>query len=207
MPRQNKEVTSVLIQDTAIELFAVKGYKEIKMVDIAQKANIAKRTLYKYYPSKIALFASIFERYLKMLIDKVKYTDYKGLGYGEILKKALVILYDFTNEHQGFMRLFWMINSESLEGEVPDELNRQINYWNTELVNQTAESLKANQPEGLFRSYSPELVTNMISAVNKGIYLQISKEASLGIKGPGRDELLDLFCEMISYCNGYTDKA
>jgi AcrR family transcriptional regulator len=202
MPRQSKEVTSVLIQDTAIKLFSEKGYKEITMVEIARKANIAKRTLYKYYPSKITLFASIFERYLQMLINKVKYTDYQGLTYGEILKKALVLLYDFTNEHQGFMRLFWMINNESLEGgDFPDELNQQINHWNTELVNQMAEFLNEKQPKGLFQKYSPELVTHMVSSINKGIYLQITKEASLGIKSPSHDDLLNLFCEMILCCD------
>lgn len=201
MPRRSKEDITASIQDAAIGLFAAKGYKEISMVEIAQRAHIAKRTLYKYYPSKITLFASIFERYLQILLNKMKTVDYEGLSFGEILKEALRFLYDFTNEHQGFMRLFWMINSESIEGDVPEELNRQINCWNRELVRQTADFLKAKQPNGLFREYSPELVTHMISAINKGIYLQITKETSLGIQTPGQADLLDLFCEMILHCD------
>jgi Transcriptional regulator len=201
MPRRSREEITAAIQDAAIRLFATRGYQEITMVEVAQKAHIAKRTLYKYYPSKIALFASIFERYLQMLLREMRAEEYDGLSFGEILKKSLTFLYDFTKKNEGFMRLFWMINNESVEGDVPEELKQQINRWNMELVDQTADFLREKQPNGLFRGYSPELVTHMISAVNKGIFLQITKESSLGIPGPVYDDLLNLFCDMILYCD------
>lgn len=197
MPRKSKETTSALIQEATIKLFTAKGYNGVTMAEIAQAADIAKRTLYKYYPSKMLLFASIFERYLKMLIDKVKSADYGGLSFGETLTKTLVLLYDFTNEHQEFMRLFWMLNNASAEGDSEEDFTLYINRWNTELIDQTTEFLKEKQPQGMFQRYSPELVTHMLSAVNKGIYLQTTKEANLGLEGPAPEELLNLFCEMM----------
>ena len=67
MPRQDKEVTRSRIEDATIKLFATHSYHSISMDEIASKACISKRTLYKYYPSKAQLFISIFEQNLRQL--------------------------------------------------------------------------------------------------------------------------------------------
>ncbi|MCY9515405.1 TetR/AcrR family transcriptional regulator [Paenibacillus apiarius] len=60
-----------LILDAAYELFGSDGFYETKMSDIADKAGIAKGTLYLYFKSKEQLFTAMtvrdFEQYLREL--------------------------------------------------------------------------------------------------------------------------------------------
>ena len=43
------------ITDVAIDLFMAPGFDEVSVDDVAQAAGIARRTLFRYYPSKSAL--------------------------------------------------------------------------------------------------------------------------------------------------------
>lgn len=46
----------------AIEIFKEKGLEQASMEAISKKAEVSKRTLYKYYPTKESLFSAIIER-------------------------------------------------------------------------------------------------------------------------------------------------
>ena len=201
MPRRSKYVIWATIQDATIELFGSKSYNEITMNEIAQKAGIAKQTLYKYYPSKMVLFASIFERYLQLLVNQQSEESFDGKDYGETLHMLLQSLYDFTERNRGFMRLFWMLNSDTTEGEVPEELLRHINYWNSRIVDRAANMLKQKEAVGLYKKFSPELITHALSAINKGIHLQATKEEGFRIEHFNKDDLFSLFCNMLDYCS------
>ncbi|MGF1700231.1 TetR/AcrR family transcriptional regulator [Photobacterium makurazakiensis] len=48
----------------AIEIFSDKGLDQASMEAISKKAEVSKRTLYKYYPTKESLFSVIVERML-----------------------------------------------------------------------------------------------------------------------------------------------
>lgn len=48
----------------AIEIFTEKGLDQASMEAIAKKAEVSKRTLYKYYPTKDSLFGVIVDRLL-----------------------------------------------------------------------------------------------------------------------------------------------
>ncbi|MCH7781885.1 TetR/AcrR family transcriptional regulator [candidate division KSB1 bacterium] len=49
----------------AMSIIAKKGYSHIKMADIAREADMGKGTLYEYFDSKEALFASAFDKFRK----------------------------------------------------------------------------------------------------------------------------------------------
>lgn len=46
----------------AIDIFTDKGLEQASMEAISKKAEVSKRTLYKYYPTKESLFSAIVER-------------------------------------------------------------------------------------------------------------------------------------------------
>ena len=205
MPRQDKEITNKQIQQTTIKLFAKKGYRDISMEEIAKCTGIAKRTLYKYYPSKIALFISIFEGYLRYFLDSEMDAAYAGLSYKETLVTMFTRLYEFTKENQGFMRLFWMLNSDTVEGEVPEELLQHIYRLNNRIVELTSRCLEGKHPSGILGTFSPVLVTHMFSAMNKGLHMQIDKEKGFGIASINENDLFTAFQDMLAFCAEYPE--
>lgn len=62
-----------LILDAAYDLFGSNGFYETKMSDIADKAGIAKGTLYLYFSSKEQLFAAMSRRDFDQFIAEVEF--------------------------------------------------------------------------------------------------------------------------------------
>jgi AcrR family transcriptional regulator len=197
MPRQAKDKTVNAIQQATITLFSKKRYRDISMDDIARVSGITKSMLYKYYPSKIALFISIFETHLKNFVSEEMLMHYAGMSYAETLSTMFTRLYEFTRDTRDFMRLFWMFNSDTVEGEIPEELLQRIHVLNSTCIELTARCLEGKKGGGMLGKFHPVLVTHLFSAMNKGLRIQLEKEKELAIDGPGEKDLFELMRQIL----------
>ncbi len=64
---RRRSTTRHEIADAAIELFASRGFDEVSVDDVAEAAGIARRTLFRYYPSKNAIPWGEFDSHLQRL--------------------------------------------------------------------------------------------------------------------------------------------
>jgi TetR/AcrR family transcriptional regulator, regulator of mycofactocin system len=65
--QRKKDATQQAIADAAWDLFAERGYHETSINDIAERANIAPRTFFRYFPTKDAVVYPEFEELLTRL--------------------------------------------------------------------------------------------------------------------------------------------
>ncbi|MFE9403349.1 TetR/AcrR family transcriptional regulator [Streptomyces sp. NPDC006530] len=56
--------------DTGARLFAGKPYHDVLMEDVAEQAGVSRALLYRYFPSKHALFAAIYQQASDRLLDR-----------------------------------------------------------------------------------------------------------------------------------------
>ncbi len=197
MPRKSKELTRTKIELVAAQLFSQRNYNDVTIDEIAAAANITRRTLYQHFPSKLTLFASIFEKYLKNLFDDlaVVYTQNKAVK--EIMQDLLTTLFNFSTRHPNFMREFWMLDTSSSSGELPKEVMQHIHIWNRACVDLGVEFYTKRKAElGAFRKYDAEMLVYYISAINKGIFMQTEKSAN--IEAIDSNQLLQIFLNQIS---------
>jgi AcrR family transcriptional regulator len=62
--QRKKDATQQAIADAAWDLFAERGYHETSINDIAERANVAPRTFFRYFPTKEAVVYPEFEAML-----------------------------------------------------------------------------------------------------------------------------------------------
>ncbi|WP_300531322.1 TetR/AcrR family transcriptional regulator [Peptacetobacter sp.] len=60
------------ILETAMQLFAEKGYEKTSISDIAKKIGVAQGLCYRYFPSKDILFQTAINEYADILVNKLK---------------------------------------------------------------------------------------------------------------------------------------
>jgi TetR/AcrR family transcriptional regulator, regulator of mycofactocin system len=72
---RRRSTTRHQITDVAIELFAVSGFDEVSVDDVAEAAGIARRTLFRYYPSKNAIPWGDFDAHLQHLRELLAAVD------------------------------------------------------------------------------------------------------------------------------------
>src|SRR5262249_17378915 len=64
-----------MIADCAVTLFAERGYDDVSMAEIAQRANVAPATVFNHFATKDALIFNALERFETGLLDAIGQRD------------------------------------------------------------------------------------------------------------------------------------
>jgi TetR/AcrR family transcriptional regulator, regulator of mycofactocin system len=91
---RRRSTTRHQIADVAIELFAARGFDEVSVEDVAQAAGIARRTLFRYYPSKNAIPWGEFDAHLQHLRELLSAVD-PSVSTEQALRGALLAFNTF----------------------------------------------------------------------------------------------------------------
>jgi len=102
------------ISHVAIDLFTAQGFDEVSVDDVAAAAGIARRTLFRYFPSKSALPWGDFDAHLEHMRTQLADLD-PDVPIREALRTALLAfnMFDDPDRHRQRMRL--ILETEALQ--------------------------------------------------------------------------------------------
>lgn len=108
--------TPDLISNIAIELFATHGFDETSVDQIAEAAGIARRTFFRYFPSKNAVPWGNFDTHLSDMRDHLADLP-EDIGLGEGLTRALLEFNSFPPDvaHLHRKRMEVILNAPALQ--------------------------------------------------------------------------------------------
>lgn len=192
-----KKLKQLSIIEAAKLLFLKKRYSSITVDEIAKLAGLTKKTMYCYFPSKLALFIHLFEDYLRNLQMELSKCLEQDLPSDRLILAALETVYEFSKKNEKFMLLFWQISSEDFNGDLPEELVNRIIFWNKTFINDFLELIKKAQSEALLIQYDPALLVHLLSAMNKGIFVHANKESKFHLANIQPDDLYNAFVTLI----------
>lgn len=193
-----KSEKKAAIEKASKKIFLEKGYAASSVDEIAALANVTKRTLYSYYPSKLALFIHLVDDNLQRLtMELAKAATHEG-PTEERLMALLQALFGFTRKNEKFMWLYWMLDSGEADGVLPKELIEHVQWWTEAMFQVAVKVVTSGQEEGHLRDWDPRLVAHLISAVNKGIVVQSNKERRFEIDDINSSRLQDLFAQILN---------
>jgi mycofactocin system transcriptional regulator len=105
---RRRSTTTDHISNVAIDLFAARGFDEVSVDDVAEAVGIARRTLFRYYPSKNALPWGDFDAHLDHMRDLLNELE-PDVPVKEALRTALLAFNSFddkeTARHRQRMRV------------------------------------------------------------------------------------------------------
>jgi AcrR family transcriptional regulator len=103
--QDQQQIRRTEILNAAKEVFSNTGFHQADVSDIAKMANIAKGTVYLYYPTKKALFLAVIELGLERLASEIK-NKLKDINAPlEKIKIAIKTYMMFFKNNQKFYRL------------------------------------------------------------------------------------------------------
>jgi len=159
--------------DAAEQLFAERGYYQTSMEDVAKAAEYATGTIYRYFPSKEALYNSILVRkghaYIKMITGVLDEAD------SPTDKMSLIIHHevDFWFDNAQFMRIYMNVIDKPCDPMNPPEGFQDIHSRYIEILTgiledgmKKGEFIQMNVEMLLLAlmGVSHNLLTNIISA-------------------------------------------
>lgn len=94
MNRKDEKVTQII--NAATQEFLIKGLEAASMHNIAELAEVSKRTLYKYFPNKELLFQSLIDELLDHVSKSYEIKYDKSESFEEQLSKILRKKIEYT---------------------------------------------------------------------------------------------------------------
>ncbi|HWG84795.1 MAG TPA: TetR/AcrR family transcriptional regulator [Deinococcales bacterium] len=177
-----------LLLDTALRLFAQRGYDAVGVQEIVETAGLTKPTLYHYFGNKLGLLIALLsERHAPLLQDLRAAAEYRG-DLRLTLERVLDTYLDYATDNPTFYR-FWL----SLLFAPPRHESAAVAARLFARQQELLETLfrEAARDHGNMRGRHARLAFTLSALVNGVVALAHSGQADLG---PGeRRELLRQF--------------
>ncbi|MCH9735052.1 MAG: mycofactocin system transcriptional regulator, partial [Actinomycetia bacterium] len=102
------------ISDVAIDLFVTHGFDDVSVEEVALAAGIARRTLFRYYPSKNALPWGDFDAHLQRMRTLLADADPEA-PMRDALRSALLAFNDFDDTDRHHQRMRLILETDALQ--------------------------------------------------------------------------------------------
>jgi AcrR family transcriptional regulator len=156
-----RESRKMLIQETALELFAKKGYHITSISMIAQKAGISKGLLYNYYESKEDLLNEIINHGLQQIMDMID-PNHDGEITSNELEGMIHESFRMLEVHPKFWTLYFSLLPQA---DVFSIIKNRFQETYKQLTGMMAEYFKKNDVE------DPEAEAIILGSLLDGIYI------------------------------------
>ena len=137
-------------------VFTRRDYSRVQMDDVAAACGVGKGTLYRYFPSKQALYLAVtfggIERLRDEIVAAVASADSATRGIEEVVRRTLAFFWD----RRGF---FALIHRHELE---PDADVREWFAQRAELTRIVEDTVRRAIAAGDLRPIDPRLATEML---------------------------------------------
>ena len=158
------------ILDAARKVFAEKGFSGTTMEEIAERAGIAKGTLYLYFKSKRDIYMAALMQGLRTLNEDIRHKVEAAEGIREKLRAFIETRVQYFEQHRDF---FVIYHSEIGNLRVPAASGEsEKNEMYLSQAQMLGEVLKAAAERGEIRGVRPDATAFAVSDLTRGMIVQ-----------------------------------
>ncbi len=171
--RARKTKRKVEILRIAANLFAEKSYHDVTMDEIAQKAGIAKGTIYLYFKSKEKLYLEILEDSYQVIEAILEKEIARNDETPEKLRKILLIIFDFYLKNIDILRILTRDETHLIK-----EHYDFTEHWRLRRINLYKKILEKGEKEGSFRVVNINLTSLIIFGLVRSVMFYYEPDKS-----------------------------
>jgi AcrR family transcriptional regulator len=151
-PASGKRASLDAILDCAEQLFAQRGFGGIGLAEVAERAGLAKSSLFHHFETKTQLYAAVMARLLVRIEGELTAALAAGGPPRERLERWLETLVDVLAAHPNYARLLLrtLFEDEELGGDLPEA--KEANGALRRIVGTAIRLLREGMGTGEFRA-------------------------------------------------------
>jgi len=185
----------------AEHIFAIKGYHEASIQDIAKEAQYAVGTVYLYFKDKETLYTTLVGEKAEELIHTVKDKVARASGARERIKVLVEEHLSYFEKNEDFFRIYFAERSNlswAVKGRIsPKAMEKFLDY-----LDYVASLLKTGQGEGVVRDdFSAREMSSILVSMLNAVIIPWLRRESIKAKSSGNDKdlkdmavfILDMF--------------
>jgi TetR/AcrR family fatty acid metabolism transcriptional regulator len=171
MPRrEEKKVQSRRrILDAAREVFFRDGFMPANLDEVADKAGVAKGTLYRYFESKAELYVAVLAEGGAEFEAKMRGTLDASRSAPDQVRHTARFYFDHYVGNRDYFQIFWAIENQSVIGELPAGVVEEVARLWERCLAILSEIIERGVQEGAFRPCDAWEVANLLWTVANGL--------------------------------------
>jgi AcrR family transcriptional regulator len=182
------------ILESAREVFFRDGFMAANLDEVADKAGVAKGTLYRYFDSKAELYVAVLAHNGAIFEEKMRSTLESGLPAPEQIRRTARFYFDHYVENRDYFQIFWAIENQPVIGELPAGVVDEVAGLWERCVAMVAEIVEDGVQNGIFHPCDSWEVANLLWTLANGL---IQTETSATRRRLRRSPLRETFDDAI----------
>jgi AcrR family transcriptional regulator len=138
------------ILDAAKDIFFRDGFMASNLDEIAERAGVAKGTLYRYFDSKAQIYLAVLSHKGKLFEAKLQNALNPDADPIEALRQASRFYLRHYVENPDYFQIFWAIENQAVIGELPPEVVGEVTRLWEESLGILAGIIERGIEEGVF---------------------------------------------------------
>ena len=167
---QKKVQSRRRILDAARDIFFSDGFMNANLDDVAQRAGVAKGTLYRYFDNKADLYVAVLaengEIFAKKMRECVATLD---LDPPDLIRRVGRFYFEHWTTNREYFQIFWALENQSVIGELPGGVVDEVTKLWEQCVQIVAELVQTGVEEGFFRTCDPWEVADILWILANGV--------------------------------------
>jgi len=165
------------ILDSAREVFFRDGFMAANLDEVAEKAGVAKGTLYRYFESKAELYVAVLAHNGAIFEEKMRATIEPGVTAPDQLRRTSRWYFDHYVQNRDYFQIFWAIENQAVIGELPGGVVEEVAGLWERCLSIIAGIIEAGTKEGVFRECDSWEVANVLWTIANGL-IQTERSAT-----------------------------
>jgi AcrR family transcriptional regulator len=182
------------ILDSAREVFFRDGFMAANLDEVADKAGVAKGTLYRYFDSKADLYVAVLADNGKVFLDKMQEAAADGATPRAQLERISRFYLEHWTRHQDYFQIFWAIDNQQVIGDLPPAVVAEVTRLWERSLSVLNRVLRRGIEEGSWRECDTWEVANILWTLANGIIQSERTEARRSLR---RRPLEDVYRDAI----------
>ena len=171
MPRreEKKAESRRRILDSAREVFFRDGFMQANLDEVAEKAGVAKGTLYRYFESKAELYVAVLALNGAIFLEKMRATVGPPLSAADQLRETSRFYFRHYVDNRDYFQIFWAIENQAVIGELPPGVVDEVSSLWEQCVGVVAEIIERGVGEGSFAACDSWEMANLLWTLVNGL--------------------------------------
>jgi AcrR family transcriptional regulator len=160
--RLTGEARRAALLDSALEVFAMRGYHASSIDDIAREAGVSKALIYEHFTSKQDLYAELLEQHAGQLFSTLaEAISEAGRDASARLVVGLDAFYGFVEEHRVAWRMLFREATDPETAAVLDRITTEVTAFVAGLIREDPGS-RRGEDDAATREHGVQVVAQLL---------------------------------------------
>ena len=186
------------ILEAARDVFFRDGFVHANLDEVAQRASVAKGTLYRYFDNKGELYVAVLVHNGAIFEQRMREAACSAQEPAEQIRRLGGFYYEHWTSHPEYFRIFWALENQEVIGELPAAVVAEVTKLWEECLRILADVVRGGIQRGAFRTCDEWVMANVLwTAANGLIQNEMVPSRRVTLHGHRPPEVFDAMVELV----------